>query len=164
MQPSFTASGRGVGRGVGPRICIITNGGGSGVLAADECMRQGLEVMGISEGKKIGLRKIFPAFFGINNPIDLTGQARDEDYASALDEVSDDYDGFLIIALPNVLGITEKLAEVLKESKERINKPVVSYIASGGISVRLARLLQRARIPVYPSPERAVRGLKALID
>ena len=28
--------------GRGNRVCIITNGGGSGVLAADECMRQGL--------------------------------------------------------------------------------------------------------------------------
>lgn len=164
MQPPCPVPVNIEGGVVGRRICIITNGGGSGVLAADECMRQGLDITNISEEKKIKLRKIFPAFFGVNNPIDLTGQVRDEDYARALDEVSDDYDGFLIIALPNVLGITEKLAGLLKVTKERINKPIVSYIASGGISVRLARLLQRVRIPVYPSPERAVRGLKALLD
>ena len=146
------------------RVCIITNGGGSGVLAADECMRQGLEVMHIPEEKQQRLRGIFPDFYGTNNPIDLTAQVKDEDYASAINELGDSYDGFVIIALPNVLGITEKLAGEVKTAQENIKKPVVSNIASGGISAKITSLLEKARIPVYSSPERAVRGLKALLD
>jgi len=147
----------------GRRVCIITNGGGSGVLAADECMRQGLDVTGLPEGKKEKLTGLFPDFYGINNPVDLTAQVKDEDYITALKELEDTYDGFIVIALPNVFGITERLGELVKGVRESFNKPIVSNIPSGGISPRLSALFEKAKIPVYPSPERAVKGLKALL-
>jgi acyl-CoA synthetase (NDP forming) len=148
----------------GNRILIITNGGGSGVLAADECMRQGLEVTELPEDKKERLKKIFPHFYGINNPLDLTAQVNDADYSTALNELKDDFDGFLIIALPNVLGITEGLEPLLKKIKDEVKKPLIAHIAESGISKRLTSLFEKAKIPVYPSPERAVRGLKALLS
>ncbi len=151
-------------RSGGRRVCIVTNGGGSGVLAADECMRQGLEVPGLSEEKKGRLRHLFPNFFGINNPVDLTAQVSDEDYAVALRELKEDYDGFVVIALPNVLGITEKFAQLLSEVRPEVGKPIVSHIAHSGITATLRTRLERSLIPVYPSPERAVRGLKALLE
>ena len=149
--------------GIGNRVLIITNGGGSGVLAADECMRQGLDVAKLHVDKTEKLKQIFPHFYGINNPIDLTAQVRDEDYVTALNELKDDYDGFLVIALSNVYGITERLPEMIKACRANINKPVVFHIAQSGISKKLTALLEKAKIPVYPSPERAVRGLKALL-
>ena len=57
-------------------MLIITNGGGSGVLAADECMRQGLEVAKLHVDKAEKLKQIFPHFYGINNPLDLTAQVK----------------------------------------------------------------------------------------
>ena len=150
--------------GIGNRVLIITNGGGSGVLAADECMRQGLEVAKLHVDKAEKLKQIFPHFYGINNPLDLTAQVNDADYITALNELKDDYDGFLVIALSNVYGITEKLPEMIKACRGNINKPVVFHIAQSGISKKLTALLEKAKIPVYPSPERAVRGLKALLS
>lgn len=150
------------GRGCN-RVLIITNGGGSGVLAVDECMRQGIEVPKMPEAHREKLGKVFPPFYGINNPVDLTAQVKDEDYALAINELKDDYDGFLFIALPNVLGITEKLGRVMEDAVRDINKPVVFYVSEGGISKKIISLLEKAKIPVYPSPERAVRGLKALL-
>lgn len=148
----------------GNRVCIITNGGGSGVLASDECTAQNLEVTKIPHDRAERLRQIFPHFYGINNPLDLTAQVRDEDYILALDGLKDDYDGFLLIALPNVPGITERLAEMVRAAMVKINKPLVFYIPSGGVARRLIAGLERIRIPVYPSPERAVRGLRVLLD
>jgi acyl-CoA synthetase (NDP forming) len=145
-------------------VLIITNGGGSGVLAADECMRQGIDVPQMTDIHREKLKKIFPNFYGINNPLDVTAQVKDEDYTLALNELKDDYDGFLFIALPNVYGITEKLGKLTKESVKDIKKPVVFYIAEGGISKKLTAILEKAKIPVYPSPERATRGLKTLLD
>jgi len=57
--------------GRGNRVCIITNGGGSGVLAADECMRQGLEVTLLPGRAKEKLGQVFPLYYGINNPVIL---------------------------------------------------------------------------------------------
>ncbi|MCL4457519.1 MAG: CoA-binding protein [Nitrospirae bacterium] len=148
----------------GGRVCIITNGGGSGVLAADECVIQGLDVAKLPDDKAEKLRKVFPYFYGVNNPIDLTAQVRDEDYIAALNELKDDYDGFVIIALPNVMGITERLADMIKTVKSGIGKPMVFHIPGNGVAKKLIASLEKIKIPVYPSPERAVRGLKALLD
>jgi len=52
--------------GIGNRVLIISNGGGSGVLAVDECMKQGLEVAKLPEDKIEKLKNIFPHFYGIN--------------------------------------------------------------------------------------------------
>ena len=145
------------------RVLIITNGGGSGVLAADECMRQGLAVPQLTDIQRENLRKLFPHFYGINNPVDLTAQVKDEDYALALNEFKDDYDGFLMIALPNVYGITEGLGKIMNGAVKDLKKPVVFNVAEGGISEKITSLLEKAKIPVYSSPERAVRGLKALL-
>ncbi len=150
-------------RSHGRRVLIITNGGGSGVLAADECMRQGLEVAKLPPDKKERLTGIFPKFYGINNPFDLTAQVNDEDYVTAMDELKDDYDAFLLIALPNVLGITERLSGLIKNIKESVGKPLIFHIPRGGIAGKLTRALEKARVPVYPSPESAVRGLAALL-
>jgi acyl-CoA synthetase (NDP forming) len=148
----------------GNRVCIITNGGGSGVLAADECVRRELNVAKLSEGNLTGLKDMFPHFYVLNNPFDLTAQVRDEDYLTVLDRVKDEYDGFLVIALPNVMGITEGLAERIKDFKARNQKPVVFHIPADGISRRIIARLEKARVPVFPSPERAVKGLKALLE
>lgn len=160
---SFQGAFRGPER-AGRRVLIITNGGGSGVLAADECVRQGLEVERLPAAKREKLIEAFPHFYGVNNPVDLTAQVVDRDYLTALETLAEDYDGFLLIALPNVLGITEGLAVLLRDFRARVNKPLVVHLAHSGISLRLTSLLARARIPVYPSPERAVRGLRALLD
>ncbi|GAB4488627.1 MAG: acetate--CoA ligase family protein [Thermodesulfovibrionales bacterium] len=147
----------------GNRVCIVTNGGGAGVLAADECVRQGLAVVPLDQEQKERLSKLFPPFYGIANPIDLTAQVQDEDYASAVKALAQDFDGFLVIAIPNVSGITENLANIVGRTCAEVRRPVVAHIASGGIASRLTGMLRRNRIPVYPSPERAVRGLKFLL-
>jgi acyl-CoA synthetase (NDP forming) len=148
----------------GGRVCIITNGGGSGVLAADECVRHGLELAALPDIVRDGLRRVFPSFYTVANPIDLTGQVRIEDYREALSAVGDAYDGVLVIALTGVAGVTIGLAEYLLGFRRITGKPLVAHIAQGGTAPRLIRLLERGGIPVYPSPERAVRGLAALLE
>jgi len=147
----------------GNRVLIITNGGGSGVLASDECIRQGLVVAKLPKNKIEKLGKMFPKFYAISNPFDLTAQVKDEDYIASLNELKDDFDGFLIIALTGVLGVTERLGKMMKNLKVGIAKPIVFHIAHGGVSRKLTAILEKAGIPVYPSPERAIKVLKALL-
>jgi acyl-CoA synthetase (NDP forming) len=147
----------------GRRVCVITNGGGSGVLAADECMRQGLDVEPLPGEVAALLKSSFPSFYITRNPIDLTGQVRADDYRVALRAVSNAFDGFLVIALTGVAGVTMEVAEILKDFKDKVGKPVAVHIAQGGIAGRLTKHLEKSKIPVYPSPERAVRGLAVLL-
>ena len=150
--------------GSGNRVLIITNGGGAGVLAADECLRQGLEIPLLPEQKKAKLRQVFPYFFGVNNPLDLTAQVKDEDYLTALAELKDDYDGFLIIALTGVIGITASLGKLLGSFKERTDKPMVFHTSCSSESGRLISIVEKAKIPSFSSPECAARGLRRLLD
>ena len=150
-------------RGGGRRVCIVTNGGGSGVLASDECMKQMLDVARVREEKVQKLREVFPPFYSMSNPIDLTAQVKDTDYAVVLEMLKDDYDGFLIVALTAVTGITDALAGIIKDFRETTNKPVVLYTDSNSSSRSITALFEKARIPAYPSPERAVRALNALL-
>ena len=147
----------------GNRVLIITNGGGSGVLASDECIKQGLVVAKLPKNRIEKLGKMFPKFYTISNPFDLTAQVKDEDYVASLNELKDDFDGFLIIALTGVMGVTERLGKMMKNLKAGIGKPIVFHIAHGGVSRKLTAILEKAGIPVYPSPERAVKVLKALL-
>jgi len=148
----------------GRRVCIITNGGGSGILAVDECARLGLDLPELPVEVRNGLQNDFPSFYTVANPVDLTGQVRIEDYRQTLRAVGDHYDGFLVIALSGVPGITLGLGEYLISFRESVGKPLVVHIAQGGVAPRLIRMLEQARIPVYRSPERAMRGLAALLD
>ncbi len=150
-------------RSSGNRVLIITNGGGSGVLAADECMRQGLDAVELPKDKMARLQQIFPRFYSIRNPLDLTAQVSDEDYLTALNELQNDYDGFIIIVLTGVSGVTARLGALMQNLKGAINKPIVFYVAQGGISKELISSIERAGMPVYPSPERAVKGIKFLL-
>jgi acyl-CoA synthetase (NDP forming) len=152
-----------VNRGSRRRVCIVTNGGGSGVLAADECMKQMLDVARVREEKIEKLREVFPPFYSMSNPIDLTAQVKDTDYAVVLEMLKDDYDGFLIMALTSVTGITDALAGIIKDFRETTNKPVVLYTDSNSSARSITALFEKAGIPAYPSPERAARGLNALL-
>lgn len=147
----------------GKRVCIITNGGGSGVLAADECMRSGLDVAPLPGSVKQILRSSFPPFYVLGNPIDLTGQVRADDYRIALDAVREVYDGFVIIALTGVAGVTLEVGEMVRDFRTTAGKPVVAHVAQGGIAEKLKTLLEKSKIPVFPSPERAVRALSMLL-
>ena len=147
----------------GKRVCIITNGGGSGVLAADECVRTGLEVAPLPAPVEERLRSSFPPFYVTANPIDLTGQVRADDYRVALKAVADAYDGFIVIALTAVAGVTPEVGGFVRDFRMATGKPVVAHVAQGGISGRLTRILEKCKVPVYPSPERAVRALGLLL-
>ncbi|MGD0283413.1 MAG: CoA-binding protein [Dissulfurispiraceae bacterium] len=149
--------------GSGQSVCIITNAGGSGVLAADECMRQMLDVAHVREEKVRKLGELFPPFYGMHNPIDLTAQVKDADYGVTLDLLKDDYDGFLIIALATVTGITTSLADIIKDFRKLSDKPIVLYTDTNKTARSIKALVEKAGVPVYPSAERAARALKTLL-
>lgn len=145
----------------GRRVFILTNAGGPGVLAADACARLGLDLPPLPGTVHHRLRKMFPPFYAIGNPTDLTGQVRDDHYRRVLDAVADFYDGFVVIALTGVAGVTLELGVIVEDFHRRSGKPVTLYVEQGGLAARLTRRLERAGLPAFPSPERAVRGLAA---
>ena len=90
----------------GPNIAVITDAGGPGIMAVDECELRGMKVPELSEASKSKLRKLIeegriPPFAAIGNPIDLTGSATAEMFEEAVKVVLDDPDihGIIIMGL-----------------------------------------------------------------
>ena len=148
----------------GNRVLVLTNGGGAGVLASDECMRQGLTQPAIPSSNLDSLRKIFPPFYGLGNPFDLTAQGSGKDYLTVLEELGESYDGFVIIALSAVTGITPALAGILEDFKKRAGRPVVLHTGQDEVGKELVRAARKAGIPSFATPERTVRALEKLLS
>jgi acetyltransferase len=99
----------------GPRLTIITNAGGPGVLATDALISGGGELAEISEGTMDDLNAILPAPWSHGNPIDVLGDADPERYAKTLETAADDpeSDGLLVVLTPQDMTDPTATAERL---------------------------------------------------
>ena len=150
----------------GERVVIITDGGGFGVLATDEAERSQLKLPEPSEKLKESIRKVTPSYAILHNPIDLTGDADAERFRVAVEEClkSGEYDGLIVIVLFQIPTLEEKIVDYLSELKKKYKKPILACAAGGEYSNKLSRKLSKNGIPVYPTPERAVKTMKMLVE
>jgi len=150
-------------RCVGNRLLVVTNGGGMAVAASDQAQREGFIMPRMPEPVRQKLEDAFPPYFAKHNPIDLTGSGRNEDYFTALDEALPYYDAAVIIVLMGATTVTEEATEMIARACHASQKPVTCCILQGlGYTQEAMHSLLKRGIPVYPSPERAVRALAAL--
>ena len=71
----------------GPRVALITNAGGLGILAADACEAAGLELPQPGEATRAALAEVMPQEGSDANPVDLLGGANAESFEQALPPV-----------------------------------------------------------------------------
>jgi len=148
---------------VGNRLLVVTNGGGMAVAAADQAQVEGFTMPRVPDAVRETLGKAFPSFFVKNNPIDITGSGRNEDYYTALSEALPHYDAAVVIVLMGSTTVTEEATERIARACHDAKKPVTCCILQGlGYTQDAMHALLKLGIPVYPSPERAVRALSAL--
>ncbi len=144
----------------GPRLMILTNAGGPGVLATDELIAGEGELAALSKETLESLNRILPNHWSHNNPVDILGDAGPERYAQALEIVTKDpsNDGFLIILAPQALADPTLTAEQLKPYAKIDGKPILaSWMGGESISPGEA-ILNRAGIPTFLFPDTAARA------
>lgn len=147
----------------GKKVLIITDGGGIGVRIADACEDSGLEIGELTEDTKKRLASRLPVCFTISNPIDLTGSVKDEDYITALEEgLKDGFDIAIVTVLWGPPQLTERLVDTLKETMKRYNTPVIICSPGGRFTKGMSRILEEKGMPVFSSPESAVRAAAIL--
>lgn len=154
------AFGAGLAHARGNRVMIITDGGGMGVAIADECAKAGLTAPPLDAMLEKSLRRIFPPYFAAGNPIDLTGSATDETFASSLEMTmsGDGYDMAIVAALWGPPALTDKLPEMLAKKAAVFKKPVLICSPGGEYTRARVKLFSRHGLPVFPAPEGAVRA------
>ncbi|MFY9561657.1 MAG: bifunctional acetate--CoA ligase family protein/GNAT family N-acetyltransferase [Terriglobales bacterium] len=143
----------------GPRLAVVTNAGGPGVLAADSIIAAGGELAELSPATMDQLNQMLPAHWSHNNPVDILGDALPDKYSTVVEIVANDpgNDGVLAITCPQGMSHPTLTAERLVPFAKGFGKPVLACWMGGGEMTAGIEILNRAGIPTFSYPDTAAR-------
>jgi acetyltransferase len=143
----------------GPRLLIITNAGGVGVMAVNTLLEFGGEPAMLSNETVEELDEILPPYWERDSYIDVLRDADAKRFIAVLNICLEDpgVDGVLIIFTPQASVAADELAEaVVGVSKTAWKLIVAAWM--GGREVQKGReILLKNCIPTYSTPEEVVR-------
>ncbi len=149
----------------GPRVAIVTNAGGPGILAADALAAAGLQVPEPSPELEERLRGMLPPSASVKNPVDMIASAGPQQYRDALGAVLADpgFDAVMAIFVPvglcSPVAAGEAIAGAVAAGRAAgVAKPVLACIMSG-TDLGGPLVAGSERIPTYRFPEAAARAL-----
>lgn len=152
----------------GHRAGLVAMSGGAAAILADECAAAGLDVPALPGRTQQRVARLLPGFGSAGNPLDVTAEAI-SDPAVLLECVTAmvDCDAIDVVlvqlttnAEPSASAIASGLAEVIQASA----KPVlVGRLGSRRLAASGLETYQKARIPVFDSPERLVAAARVLV-
>ena len=156
---------------LGRNIGILTDAGGPGIMAVDECSRDGLSVEKFSEEtlhkfQEFKDQGVLPKFAAIANPVDLTGSVTDDMFEVAADLMfqAPEVHGIILLGLHHLPGLREKYIDSVAEVSRKYSKPIVMCdIGETEMALYTRFRFDKLGIPSYPSPEDAARAMNALV-
>jgi acetyltransferase len=149
----------------GPRLAIMTNAGGPGVMATDSLLAHRGVLAKLSEATLAALNAELPSFWSHGNPVDILGDATPERFAMGAKAILRDkeVDGLLVVLSPQAMSQPTAAAQAIIEAAKHSHKPILTSWM-GGESVAAARaLFAQAGVPTYPSPDKAIRAFSYLL-
>jgi acetyltransferase len=144
----------------GPRLTIVTNAGGPGVLATDSLILNGGELTPLSQDSLRGLSAFLPSHWSHANPIDILGDADPERYGKAVEIAIADpsSDGVLVILAPQGMTNPAEVARRLAPYAQGHGKPVLASWMGGQTVAEGEGILNAAGIPTFAYPDTAARA------
>jgi acetyltransferase len=143
----------------GRRIGALSISGGSGIVFADRCVREGLTLPNFSPATVAALAKIIPTFGSAENPADVTAGIFND--MSLLTKTLD-----IVLADPNIDQLTIMLAsipgkpaavaaEAIAAAAAKTDKPVhVAWSGRRSKSEAAFAILEAAQVPIIQTPVR----------
>ncbi|PLR28626.1 GNAT family N-acetyltransferase [Caulobacter zeae] len=155
----------------GPRLAIVTNGGGLGVLALDAMATGSAALASLSQDTLARLSKVLPPTWSHANPVDLIGDADGARYKEAIAAVLDDdgVDALLVMNCPTALNqpqeIASSVADAVLGARDRGRRqPIIGCWLGDDQRRAVAASLERAQIPVFETPDGAVQAFNQLLS
>ena len=144
----------------GPRLTILTNAGGPGVLATDALLETRGELTSLTDASMESLHQLLPAHWSRGNPIDILGDADPERYSKALEIAAKDpnSDGLLAILAPQAMTDPDQVAQRLTAHAKIHGKPVLASWMGGEVVAKGIATLNAAGIPTFSYPDTAARA------
>jgi acetyltransferase len=143
----------------GPRLAIVTNAGGPGVLAADSLIANGGELASITPKSMLELDTLLPPHWSHSNPLDILGDANPEKYGRVAQIAANDpnVDGLLAIICPQGLAEPTQTAEQMKVLAKSTGKPIIASWMGGDDVAKGRDILNSSGIPTFPFPDTAAK-------
>jgi acetyltransferase len=126
--------------GIGPRVLILSNSGGPGVLAADQAVFEGLELVELTPALAGRLREALPPEAAVANPIDLLADAREQRFEATLSAIVEEMGGrvdavLMIHVVPFMVDaepVVEAIAGIAKYSPIPMMHSMMGTLARKG--------------------------------
>ncbi len=143
----------------GPRLLIITNAGGVGVMATNTLLEFGGEPAMLSNKTVEELDKILPPYWKRDGYIDIFRDADVKRFIAVVNICLDDpgVDGILIIFTPQAAVAPDELAEEVAGVAKTAWKLIIAAWMGGRDVQKGREILLKNCIPTYGTPEEVVR-------
>lgn len=150
----------------GPRLAIVTNAGGPGVIATDALIASNGLLAELSQDSMEKLNRSLPFFWSHGNPVDVLGDARSKRILKAVRILSDDknVDALLVILTPQAMTNPTSTARAVGQLAETTARPILAVWLGGNQMQEGIRLLNEAGVPTYMTPEQGVRAFMTLVQ
>lgn len=151
----------------GPRVGVVTNAGGPGILLADACEAQGLTLPELTQESQAALHTFLPPQAGLFNPVDMIASATPEHYHKTLQVVGADpnIDALVAIYIPPLVTNPEEIAQAIAQGAGAVpaHKPVLTVFISSRGAPTVLSAGPRGKLPTYSFPENAAHALSAAV-
>ncbi len=147
-------------RPVGPRLAVVSNGGGPGVLAADWIEELGLKLATLSEAGAQALMPQLPPHATLTNLLDLSEEADADAFGAAVRSCASDQqvDGILVIYSPKLGGDPAGVARAVSALAAGLGKPLLTCWMGDQQVTTARQILSAAGVATFRTPEAAVDG------
>jgi len=149
----------------GPRLALVTNAGGPGVIATDALIAASGVLATLSPETMARLDADLPPAWSHGNPVDVLGDANSKRIEKAVRNVLADknVDAVLTIVTPQAMTNPTATARVLGKLALESHKPLLAGWLGGRAMRDGLPILAEAGIAAYPTPEQAVRAFMTLV-
>lgn len=148
-------------------ITILTNGGGTGVMAADAAAFCGVNLSALSNATRKGLDAVLPLNWSHRNPVDIIGDAPVTRYEQALKVLLADPSAgaVLFIHAPTAIvpsaDIARALVPLVRHEANAPGRLISCWLGDKAVA-EARQIFQDAGIANFDTPEQAVRAFSML--
>src|SRR5262249_48748771 len=151
----------------GPRVGVVTNAGGPGILLADMGETHGLLLPELTPATQAALRTVLPPQAGVANPVDMIAAATPAQYARTIELVGAEatIDALVVIYIPPLVTEPAEIAQAIAQGVGTVpaHKPVLTvFMTSQGTPAAL-HTGPRGTLPTDRFPETAALAWSAAV-
>ncbi|MGQ9598286.1 MAG: acetate--CoA ligase family protein [Anaerolineae bacterium] len=146
------------------RVAMISNGAGTMVQAIDLLEEYGLNMPDIAPETVERLKAVYPGYYVVQNPVDVTGSATSQDYRLGMEALLEDPNVDIIMPwfVFQDTPLDEGIIDVLGELSDRRVKPILCGAMGGPYTEWISKEIECRGVPVFGTVRQWLAAAHAL--